>query len=106
MIATNTVFNVQRFLFESNDTEVLLQGVSVKGVMHYESELLVSHTQLNMILNLLQRQNPEISVNDYVVSEPMYNGETLYSGSFKELSNVHIELDAIATDLPLKQIRA
>lgn len=106
MAATNTIFNIQQFLFESNDCEVLLKGISEQGVMKYESELIVSHTQLNMILNLLQRQNPDIVINDCIEDEPMYNGETLYSGNFTELQHVYIDLDAIAMNMPMKQIRA
>lgn len=106
MEATNTIFNVQGILFESNDTEVLMKGLTVKGVMKYESELIISHTQLNMVLNLLQRQNAESDVQNYILSEPMYNGESLYSGNFTDLSNVSIELDTISTSAPLKQIRA
>lgn len=106
MESVNTIFNVQGILFESNDTEVLMKGLTVKGVMKYESELVISHTQLNMVLNLLQRQNAETDVQNYILSEPMYNGESLYSADFNQLSNVSIELDAISTSVPLKQIRA
>lgn len=106
MEATKSIFNVQSILFESNDPEVLMRGTMVKGVMQYDSELVLSHTQLNMVMNLLQRQNAETTIHDLISSEPMYDGGLLYSGSFAELPNVAIALDNISTNVPMKQIRA
>lgn len=106
MKAVDTIFKVQSVLFESNDPEVLMKGITVKGVMHYESELILSQTQLNMVMNMLQRQNAENNVHDCIVSEPMYDGEFLFSGNFAELPNGSIDLSAISTNVPMKQIRA
>ena len=75
MEAANTIFNVQSILFESNDPEVLMRGSMVKGVMQYESELILSHTQLNKAINVLQQQNAETTIHDLISSEPMYDGE-------------------------------
>lgn len=105
-MAANTIFNVQSILFESNDPEVLMRGTMVKGVMQYESELILSQTQLNMVINLLQRQNTETTIHDLISGEPMYDGGMLYSGTFAELPNATITLDAITTNVPMKQIRA
>lgn len=106
MEATNTIFNVESILFESNDPEVLMRGTMIKGVMQYESELILSHTQLNQMINLLQRQNADTTIHDLIMSEPMYDDALLYSGSFAGLSNARIALDAIAANVPMKQIRA
>ncbi|GAB5416531.1 MAG: hypothetical protein Crog4KO_08830 [Crocinitomicaceae bacterium] len=106
MEAANTIFNVQSILFESNDPEVLMRGTVVKGVMQYESELILSHTQLNKVINLLQRQNADTTIHDLISSEPMYDGVLLYSGSFAELPQTRISLEQISTNEPMKQIRA
>ncbi|PWL27345.1 MAG: hypothetical protein DCO96_11410 [Fluviicola sp. XM-24bin1] len=106
MEAANTIFNIESILFESNDPEVLMRGTMVKGVMQYESELILSHTQLNKVINLLQRQNAETTIHDLISSEPMYNGALLYSGTFAGLSNPNISLDSISADVPMRQIRA
>lgn len=105
MEALNT-FKVQSVLFESNDPEVLMKGITVKGVMQYESELVLSQTQLNMVLNMLQRQNAETTVYERIISEPMYDGAFLYSGDFTALPNASIDLTTISTNVPMKQIRA
>jgi hypothetical protein len=106
MEATNFNFNVQSILFESNDPEVIMRGTMVKGVMQYESEIILTHTQLNMVMNLLQRQNAETTIHTFISSEPMYDGGLLYSGNFTELPNASIALDAITINEPMKQIRA
>lgn len=106
MEATHSNFNVQSILFESNDPEVLMRGTMVKGVMQYESEIILTHTQLNMVMNLLQQQNAETTIHDFISSETMYDGGLLYSGTFAGLPNASIALDRISTNVPMKQIRA
>ena len=101
-----TSIKVNTVLFESNDSEVLIKGNVTSGVMNYNTDLIISHTQLNMIFNNLQNQNRNVSVNDYLVSESMYNGETLYSADFSELDFNQIFLTDIEGSQPLKQIRA
>lgn len=97
---------INSILFESNDTDVLIKGNMSKGVMNYDTDLVITHSQLNMIFNNLQRQNKDISVNDYLKSEKMYDGEFLYTADFSNLSSNRIDLSAIEGNQPLKQIRA
>lgn len=106
MEATGTIFNVESILFEANDADVLMKGTTVKGVMQYESDWIISQTQLNMVLNMLQRQNADSTIHECIKSEPMYDGETLFSGNFTGLSNASIDLNSISTSIPMKQIRA
>jgi hypothetical protein len=106
METTNKAFQVQSILFESNDNEVLLKGLMVKGVMRYESELLITQTQLNQVLNMLQRKNDDISIYDFIQREPMFDGQSLYSADFTTLRKTQISLHTLTTVIPLKQIRA
>jgi hypothetical protein len=101
-----TTIKVNTVLFESNDNEVLIKGNVKAGVMNYDTDLIISHSQLNMIFNSLQRQNENISVNDYLQSEKMYDGETLYSADFSSLLSNIVLLNDIEGSQPLKQIRA
>lgn len=106
METIQAIFNVQSVLFESNDPEVILRGTMVKGVMNYESELILSHTQLNRVINLLQGLNSEHTIHDLIISEPMYDGDLLYTGSFANLPNISLPLESISVNAPMKQIRA
>ncbi|MBL4861433.1 MAG: hypothetical protein JKY09_00235 [Crocinitomicaceae bacterium] len=101
-----TTMTVEAILFESNDAEVLIKGNARKGVMNYDTDIIVSHSQLNLILNLLQKQNTDISVNDYLVTETMYNGETLYSADFSTIAQNEINLCDLTVMEDLKLIRA
>ena len=101
-----TNFNVQSILFESNDPEVLMRGTMIKGVMQYETELILTHTQLNQVINSLQRQNDGTTVHDLIKSEQMYDDSLLYSGFFGELKNTSVCLAALSKSAPMKQIRA
>lgn len=106
MKVEETTMTIKSILFESNDTEVLIKGNMSKGVMNYDTDLVITHSQLNIIFNNLQRQNQDISVNDYLISEKMYDGEFLYSADFSNLRSNKIELSTIEGNQPLKQIRA
>ena len=97
---------VNSILFESNDPEVLIKGNVSKGFMNYDTDLIISHSQLNMLYNSLQKQNADISLNDRLKSEKMYDGETLYSANFSDLSFNQVSLHDIEGNEPLKQIRA
>ena len=101
-----SVLAINSILFESNDPEVLIKGKMSKGVMSYETELIITHSQLNIIFNNLQKQNNDIMVGDLLKSEKMYNDEFLYSADFSNLSFNNIHLNTIQGNQPLKQIRA
>ena len=106
MMKQGTAIAITSILFESNDTEVLIKGNVSQGVMNYDTDLIVTNSQLNIIFNSLQKQNQDISVNDYLVSEKMYDGEYLYSANFSELANNQISMFDIEGNQPLRQIRA
>lgn len=101
-----TAIAITSILFESNDTEVLIKGNVSQGVMNYDTDLIVTNSQLNIIFNSLQKQNQDISVYDFLKSEKMYDGELLYSANFSELTNNRISLFDIEGNQPLRQIRA
>ena len=101
-----TTLAIKSILFESNDPEVLIQGKMSKGVLNYDTELIVSHSQLNIIFNNLQKHNDDVSVSEMLISEKMYNDELLYSADFSSLSFNKIYLSTLEGNQPLKQIRA
>ena len=106
MNKVKTSIQVNSILFESNDSEVLIKGNVKAGQMNYDTDLIITHSQLNIILNRLQHQNKSISVNDYLTSEKMYDGETLFSANFSSLKYNTIAMIELESQHPLKQIRA
>ena len=97
---------VNTILFESNDPEVLVKGTMTKGHMAFETDMLISQSQLNRLINQLQRQNNNLEVSALLKSEKMYNDETLYTAELSEVSNRSIDLQDLSVISPIKQIRA
>ena len=100
------IITVNQILFETNDPEVVIKGAIQDGVMNYNSEVVLSHSQLNMLLNQLRKQNDSFTINDYLISEEMYNGEVLYSADISSVSSSSFNLNLISFDAQMKQIRA
>ena len=65
--------------FESNDTQVSIQGKMYQGLLNYSTEIIISHSQLNALLNKLIAMNESFSVDDYMLAEKTYDYETMYA---------------------------
>ena len=97
---------VSTILFESNDPEVLLKGTVSKGFMTFDTDVIISHTQLNQLMNQLQKQNQSLEYDTLLTSEKMYNDETLYTANFTSDLNRSVNLEELMFSESLKQIRA
>lgn len=65
--------------FESNDLEVLIKGKMSYGHLSHPTDILVSQTQLNKIINQLSKQNTNFEFDKFITAEKMYDNETLYT---------------------------
>ncbi|MDX2362027.1 MAG: hypothetical protein QNK23_14555 [Crocinitomicaceae bacterium] len=99
-------FAVETIIFESNDTEVLLKGVAHQGHMAYSTDMIISHTQLNQVINTLHRQNSSLNIHELLTTEKMYNDEILYTAKLSESIDAQINLSEFIFDQPVVQIRA
>jgi len=97
---------VNSILFESNDSEVLVKGTITKGHMTFDTDVIISHSQLNCLINQLQKQNNSLEVSELLTSERMYNDEILYSAELSAISNRRVDLENLTVMRPVKQIRA
>ena len=66
MKESQKTIEVKSILFESNDPEVLLKGIVTKGHMQYETDIIISQSQLNIVMNLLQKQNQSVEIDQYL----------------------------------------
>lgn len=98
--------DVEGLLFESNDHEVLLQGTIHEGFLKYQTEIIISQTQLNIVLNQLQKQNESIQIDQFICREEMYNNEVLYNAKFADHLDKCIDLSSLTSFERIKQIRA
>lgn len=93
-------------VFLSTDHEVLVKGSISKGHMSYETDLLVSHTQLNRMLNDLRRTNIDFSEETFLKSEKIENNDTLYYADFSQLPNALVNISEMFDTQNIRQIRA
>lgn len=64
-----TTLRIESIIFDNMDTKVLIKGETFKNHLSYLSEMFISFNELNVLLNCLQQQNPEISVSELFEEE-------------------------------------
>jgi len=101
-------FQVEKIRFNSLSDTMSLSGNLQKGSLHSTYELIVQQKLLNYILNHIQQKNPQISVNDLLVT---YSNSyvTDYLFNFQEINQKRFslnELKKINTISEYKLIRA
>lgn len=106
MSTEGKTFDITTILFESNDISVLVKGTINQGHMNYTSDITVSMSQLNQLLNQLRRQNEEFELDDFMNSELMYNDETLYTINLNDILNSRVNLSELTNQDSIMQIRA
>jgi hypothetical protein len=97
---------ISSLVFTSNDPEVLVKGTVSRGKLSFETELLITQTQLNMVLNQLGKQNEFFQVDTYLKSEQVDQYERLYYADFSSLENTKIDIRPIIKQHQITQIRA
>jgi gluconate kinase len=97
---------ISSVVFISNDPEVLVKGSVSRGKLSFETELLITQTQLNMVLNQLRKQNESFRVDNYLQSEQVDQYEQLYYADFASVQNTTIDMRPIIKENQITQIRA
>lgn len=64
-----TTIRIESIIFDNTDTKVLIKGETFKNHLSYASEMFISFTELNVLLNCLQKKNPSISVSEMLEEE-------------------------------------
>lgn len=106
MSTDGKTFDINTILFESNDDSVLVQGIINQGYMNYASDITISMSQLNELINLLKRQNGPFELDHIMTSERMYDNETLYTIEASNIKNNRIILSELSNQASIKQLRA
>ena len=105
----NTQFKtieIKSIQFESNDPEVLVKGSVKQGHLEHSTDILISQTQLNKIINQLHKQNDNFSFNQSLIIEKMFNDEFMYTANFTNTFNTKVYLHELLNVKPYVQIRA
>lgn len=95
MEASIKKLEIKSIQFESNDLEVLIKGEMSYGHLSHPTDILVSQTQLNKIINQLSKQNKNFEFDKFITAEEMYDSETLYTILFDSDINSSLYLHEI-----------
>lgn len=106
MSTNDKKLQISSFLFESNDTDVLMKGIISQGNMSFETELIISQTQLNMVMNQLRNQNTDFELSDHMQTTPSGPDTDLYFAHFEGLTDSFIDLSFVQNIEAIRQIRA
>jgi hypothetical protein len=105
MRTTFDTFAINTIKFTSHSGEIRVIGTCQQDNLSYETELRLEQTILNVLINQIQRLNPEVEVTSLLESEALPEGEFHYSLSVCELNNT-LPFYNLVEDRTYKQIRA
>lgn len=97
---------ISSFVFSSKETEVLIKGIEKQGSLSFETEMIISQSQLNNIINQLQQNDPDFCIENYLNSQKIDIDEELYYADLHNISNNDITLNMSTIKGNYKQIRA
>ncbi|MDP4684085.1 MAG: hypothetical protein NWS40_05290 [Crocinitomicaceae bacterium] len=96
---------VSQLEFSNQSEEVILKGQLINQNLSYQSTFIVGISMLNVLLNNLQKSNPDLDVQELIEVESLPNGELNYLLNLEEISNI-LPAWIIESEKTYKQIRA
>lgn len=106
MNTLNPSIKINSIVYDTQDRNVLIEAEQRKNHLSFETKFLISFSELNSLLNELQKMNPEVAVNEMFVEEKISQDFTQYYLNAELLSNSRIRSTQYFMDAPKKQIRA
>lgn len=107
MKATFDKLEIQKIQFETGYLDVIVNANITQGNMSYNTQLIVSHTDLNILINKMQKTvREDLDISSMFESEKMYNGNLLYTLDIDKKINSIMELKSFSFDNNIRQIRA
>ena len=98
--------NINTISFETGDNNLYVNTTIQKEMLKYQSQLILNFSDLNVLINKLQENNPDSDISTLFEEDKMYDGSTLYTlNSSKHQSNC-FELKQLEFIHEIKQIRA
>ncbi len=100
------IIKITSIQFESNEPEVLVKGCIKHGNMSYPTDILISQTQLNIIINQIKKKNPAFDFSETLTVETMYNNEKMFTANLSNSHYTTFDLDELFAPKTYIQIRA
>ena len=92
--------------FESGDKNVYVNATLSTGNLNYPSDLVISNTDINLIINKLQQQNPDEDISTFFDEEKMYDGSIFYKLNSSKYTTTNFYVNQLEFSQQIKQIRA
>ena len=86
--------------------EITVSGTVFRDHLHFETRFNLTSTLLNVLMNQLQKLNPDIEVSELFETIQSTNQLNLFLLDASNLTENQIDLSMFQTFQPLKQIRA
>lgn len=101
-----SILNIKEITLLTSTNEITLIAEMHRDKLSYETTIGLSSTQLNLIINQLQKINPDFEVADLFLEEQVDYATSMYSLMGSKLGNTCIPMDCFDVHDQLKQIRA
>ena len=98
--------NIESIQFESGTNEVHVNCNITQGNQTFRSELLMNHTDLNLLVGRIQQISSQTDVMSCFDKIDMQDGHDLYSLEFWRTGLADLWIDGFEFSHPLRQIRA
>jgi len=98
--------SINTIIFESNDPLVLIKGSIKEKSLSYDSDIIITHSQLNNLINLLRKENPDFDFEKFLTCEKVSESHFVYTAELPTLEYPAISIDKIQFKNELREIRA
>jgi hypothetical protein len=106
MITLFDKVEIQKIEFQTSCKEVSVSCVITQGNATYKNEFIINFSDLNRLINKIQKFTKIGDLVSYFKSTKLQDGEELYYLSNPEASEIEIPLYEMEEFQPLRQIRA
>ena len=106
MIALFDKVEIQKIEFQTSCNEVSVLCVVTKGNLSYTNEIILNFSDLNRLINKIQKITKIGDLFSYFKSTKLEDGEDLYYLSRQQNTEIEIPLAEMEDFKPLRQIRA
>ncbi len=106
MIALFDKVEIQKIEFQTSCNEVSVMCIITKGNLSYTNEIILNFSDLNRLLNKIQKITKIGDLFSYFKSTKLEDGDDLYYLTNQQNTEIEIPLAEMEDFKPLRQIRA
>lgn len=103
---SSELLEIKEIMLLTSNNEITLFGTANRNLMRFETQITIDSTQLNIVINQLQKNNSEIEVSELFQSRSTENGQLLFYLDGIMLHNAFIDLGVLQQNKIIRQIRA